>query len=59
MGWDISDIGSPAHIEEFQEEILIVWIPVTLTAKSFDFVPESVKFSLKKNHPAENRLDSQ
>ena len=25
----------------------------------YRLIPESVKFSLKKNHPAENRLDSQ
>ena len=42
VGWDIPDIGSPAHIEELQEEILIVGIPVTLTAKSFDFVVDAL-----------------
>ncbi len=42
VGWDIPDIGSPAHIEELQKEILIVGIPVTLTAKSFDFVVDAL-----------------
>ena len=42
VGWDIPDIGSPAHIEELQEEILIVGIPVTLTAKSFDFIVDAL-----------------
>ena len=33
--------------------------PTDFVIEPFFYSPESVKFSLKKNQPAENRLDSQ
>ena len=38
VGWQISDIGLPAHIKKLQKEIFIVRITVALSAKSLYFI---------------------
>ncbi len=36
------DIDSPAHIKEFEEEILVIGVAVALPAKSLDLVVDTL-----------------
>jgi len=38
VGIEIIDIGSAAHIQEFEEEILVIGVAVALPVKGLDFV---------------------